>query len=57
MYEMGGLKTLISRNHYDEKTFWSIYNKSLYSRIKRRMDPENLFGDLYSKFHPHLNHR
>jgi FAD/FMN-containing dehydrogenase len=53
VYELSGVKTLISRNHYDEKTFWSIYNQSLYSKVKARVDPINLFGDLYTKLHPH----
>jgi FAD/FMN-containing dehydrogenase len=50
--ELNGIKTLISRNHFDEKTFWSVYNKRNYSDVKRNMDPKNLFNDLYSKFSP-----
>ncbi len=57
VYELAGLKTLISRNHYDEHTFWSIYNRPLYSRVKSRTDPAHLFGDLYDKLHPHRNRR
>jgi FAD/FMN-containing dehydrogenase len=49
--ECGGIKTLISENHYDEATFWTIYNRDAYDRVKRRTDPRNLFRGLYEKFH------
>ena len=52
VHELGGVKTLISRNHYDEDTFWSIYSKPRISALKQRLDPDNLFGDLYTKFKP-----
>lgn len=51
-YELNGIKTLISRNHYDETTFWSIYNRPRYESAKAGLDPDNLFGDLYQKFKP-----
>lgn len=50
-YELGGVKTLISANHHDEATFWSIYSRERYQAAKRRTDPHNLFRDLYEKFH------
>jgi FAD/FMN-containing dehydrogenase len=50
-YELGGIKTLISRNSYDEETFWSIYDRERYERVKRRLDPHNLFRELYEKVH------
>ena len=50
--ELGGIKTLISRNHYDEKTFWDIFNKSAIEKIKNRLDPENVFGGFYERFAP-----
>jgi FAD/FMN-containing dehydrogenase len=50
--ELGGIKTLISKNHYDRETFWTIYDKPAWSRVKERTDPKNLFGDLYEKTHP-----
>ena len=53
VYELNGIKTLISRNHYDEKTFWEIYNKENYEKVKSQTDPQNLFANLYKKFHPH----
>ncbi|RJO65059.1 MAG: FAD-binding oxidoreductase [Myxococcales bacterium] len=52
VHELGGVKTLISRNHYDEATFWSIYDRERIARAKARLDPHNLFGDLYAKFAP-----
>lgn len=50
--ELNGIKTLISRNHFSEETFWSVYNKENYDNVKRDVDPDNLFNDLYTKFHP-----
>lgn len=50
-FELGGLKTLISQNHYEEARFWSIYDRERWERVKRRMDPENVFRGLYEKFH------
>ncbi len=44
-----GLKTLISYNHYDEATFWRIFNKANYDRVKARTDPNNVLRDLYEK--------
>lgn len=50
--ELGGIKTLISANCYDEATFWSVYDKDAYRAVKARTDPQNLFRDLYEKFKP-----
>lgn len=44
-----GIKTLIAYNYYDEKTFWSIFDKANYDAVKRRTDPRNVFRDLYTK--------
>ena len=52
VYELAGTKTLISRNHYDEQTFWSIYSKPRYEAAKARLDPEGVFGGLYETFAP-----
>ena len=49
---MNGIKTLISRNHYDEKTFWDIYSKPRWESAKKTLDPNYLFGDLYQRFNP-----
>lgn len=51
LMEVKGVKTLISYNYYDEKTFWSIFNKDNYDSAKARVDPDNIFRDLYGKTH------
>lgn len=48
-YELGGIKTLISRNHYSPERFWSIYNRPNYEKAKERLDPQGVFPDLYEK--------
>jgi hypothetical protein len=48
-YELGGIKTLISRNHYSPERFWSIYNRPNYEKAKERLDPTGVFPDLYDK--------
>ncbi len=48
-YELGGIKTLISRNHYSPERFWSIYNQANYQKAKERLDPTGVFLDLYEK--------
>jgi FAD/FMN-containing dehydrogenase len=50
-YELGGIKTLIAENHYDEATFWTIYDRERYERVKSKADPKNLFRGLYEKVH------
>jgi hypothetical protein len=50
--ELGGIKTLISRNHFDKETFWSVYSKPRWEAAKTKLDPGNLFGDLYARFAP-----
>jgi FAD/FMN-containing dehydrogenase len=50
-YELGGVKTLISRNHYTRERFWDIYNASNYYSVKEKTDPQGLFPDLFEKFH------
>lgn len=48
-HELGGIKTLITRNHYSRDEFWQVYSRPRYERAKARLDPSNLFGDLYDK--------
>ncbi|MDI3285852.1 FAD-binding oxidoreductase [Polyangium sp. 15x6] len=50
-YELGGVKTLISRNHYTEERFWEIYDRERYEAAKRRLDPRGVFPGLYEKCH------
>jgi len=47
--ELGGLKTLIAHNYYEEAEFWSIWNKRNYDAVKAVTDPGNVFRDLYTK--------
>lgn len=49
LLEVQGLKTLISYNYYDEDVFWRIWNKPNYDAVKRVVDPDNVFRDLYVK--------
>jgi hypothetical protein len=48
-FELGGIKTLISRNHYSPERFWSIYNRANYQKAKEKLDPHGVFRDLYEK--------
>ena len=50
-YELGGIKTLISRNHHTRERFWQIYDRPRWEAAKRELDPGGLFSDLYEKFH------
>jgi hypothetical protein len=51
-YELGGIKTLISRNHYSPERFWEVYDRDRWLAAKRELDPGALFSDLYEKFKP-----
>lgn len=48
-HELGGIKTLISRNHYSRERFWSIYNEPNYRAAKVSLDPHGVFPDLFEK--------
>jgi FAD/FMN-containing dehydrogenase len=50
-YELGGIKTLISRNHHTREQFWQIYDRERWEAAKQELDPHGLFADLYEKFH------
>jgi FAD/FMN-containing dehydrogenase len=49
LVELGGIKTLISHNYYSRDTFWKIFNKANYDKVKAITDPTNRFRDLYTK--------
>jgi hypothetical protein len=49
LIKLQGLKTLISYNYYDKETFWKIWNKENYFKIKNITDPDNILRDLYQK--------
>jgi FAD/FMN-containing dehydrogenase len=51
-YELGGIKTLISRNHYTRERFWEIYDERRWRAAKTELDPDGVFRDLYEKFAP-----
>jgi FAD/FMN-containing dehydrogenase len=50
-HELGGIKTLISRNHYTAERFWQVYHQPNYRTAKERLDPHGVFRDLYEKLH------
>jgi hypothetical protein len=45
----GGVKTLISHNYYSPEEFWRIWNRQNHLLAKQKVDPANVFGDLYTK--------
>ncbi len=49
VFELRGVKTLITYNYYPEDIFWTWYNRSLYDEVKARTDPRNLFRNIYQK--------
>jgi hypothetical protein len=49
LLDFSGIKTLISHNYYSEPEFWKTWNKRNYDAVKARVDPHNIFRDLYSK--------
>jgi FAD binding domain len=49
VFELKGVKALISYNYYSESTFWKIFDKERYQRVKSATDPQNLFRDIYAK--------
>ena len=50
-HELGGVKTLISRNHYTREGFWKIYNKRNFGEAKARLDPAGVLPELCETFH------
>ncbi len=50
VFQLNGIKTLISRNHYTEQEFWSIYSRRRYESAKHRLDPANVQGGLFERF-------
>jgi len=51
LWEVRGIKTLISLNRYTKKRFWQIFNKPSYDKVKAKTDPNNRLQDLYEKTH------
>jgi FAD/FMN-containing dehydrogenase len=50
-YELGGIKTLISRNHHTRERFWQVFSRPRYEAMKTKLDPRGVFKNLYDKFH------
>jgi len=50
-FELGGIKTLISRNHYTPEAFWQVYDRAALEDAKRRLDPRGAFPDFFTQFH------
>ena len=47
-----GVKTLISRNHYDRARFFEIHDEARYTAAKQRLDPHALFHrGVFEKLH------
>ena len=49
VFRLGGIKTLIGRNHYDVERFWQIYDRDAYDAAKAVLDPAATFPNLYDK--------
>ncbi len=49
LLDLGGIKTLIDRNYYSQEDFWKTWNKPNYDRAKARVDPDNVFRDIFVK--------
>jgi FAD/FMN-containing dehydrogenase len=49
MLELGGKKGLYSTSWFDEETFWRLYNRDSYQKLKQKYDPGGVFPDLYAK--------
>ncbi len=47
--QLGGVKTLISYNYYDEDEFWQIFHRENFEAVKAITDPDNIFRNLYEK--------
>jgi FAD/FMN-containing dehydrogenase len=49
VFELKGMKTLITHNYYEEEMFWKSFNRERYDTVKYMIDPKNLFRNLYNK--------
>ena len=49
LYDRGGIKFLCNMNYYDKETFWKIYNKETYDKLKLKYDSKNNLLDIYDK--------
>lgn len=49
LYDRGGIKFLCNMNYYDKVTFWKIYNKEKYDKLKLKYDSKNNLLNIYDK--------
>jgi hypothetical protein len=49
--KLRGFKALISHNYYREEDFWNILNRENYNSVKQKLDPYNIFNNIYTKLH------
>ncbi|MDF1795110.1 MAG: FAD-binding protein [Coxiellaceae bacterium] len=47
--ELGGNKALYSDNAFSREQFYELYNMDHYDRMKKKVDPENIFPHVYKK--------
>lgn len=47
--EFGGRKALYSTSYYSRNEFRALFDARRYDEMKRRCDPDGVFGDLYEK--------
>jgi len=47
--ELGGIKSLYSESFYPAEEFWRYYDRTAYSELKTKYDPQDRFKDLYRK--------
>ena len=40
VWDLGGIKTLIGRNHYERERFWRVYDREAYESAKKQLDPD-----------------
>lgn len=53
LVELHGKKGLYSSVHFEEETFWALYNRPAYQRLKAAYDPRSSLPGLYEKcVHP-----
>ena len=48
-FDLDGIKTLISRNHYSRERFAQIYDQEHYGRVKARLDPHGVWKHVFDK--------
>lgn len=55
--ELRGRKMLYAQNWYSQELFWSIYDHDEYKELRKKLEVENIFPDLYEKVCPHLEEK